>query len=207
MDCKPSRLLCPWDSPAKETGIGLPFPPPGHLPEPGIEPVFPALSGGFFTTEPPGKPQSSWTFTSKKIKSFLEFHFQICVLKSFYISLLPAAGLYTLVHGLDHLKNFKKLQVIGLTKFLGQSARGPGVYISIKLLADPNTLPGCRMVDLRDKTQAPSQVYQISPQYIITWCIYPCLFPSFSKSLSQVQLFATPWTVAPQAPLSMEFSW
>ena len=26
------------------------------------------------------------------------------------------------------------------------------------------------------------------------------------KSLSRVQLFATPWTVAHQAPLSMEFS-
>ena len=39
---------------------GLPFPPPGHFPNPGIElmiPVSPALAGGFlFTTEPPGKP-------------------------------------------------------------------------------------------------------------------------------------------------------
>ena len=26
------------------------------LPGPGIEPMFPALAGGFFTTEPPGKP-------------------------------------------------------------------------------------------------------------------------------------------------------
>ena len=26
------------------------------LPGSGIEPVFPALAGGFFTTEPPGKP-------------------------------------------------------------------------------------------------------------------------------------------------------
>ena len=26
------------------------------LPHPGIEPVSPALAGGFFTTEPPGKP-------------------------------------------------------------------------------------------------------------------------------------------------------
>ena len=34
----------------------LPFPPPGHLPDPGIEPaspVPPALAAGFFTTEPP----------------------------------------------------------------------------------------------------------------------------------------------------------
>ena len=38
---------------------GLPFPPPGVLPNPGIEPVSPvssALVGRFFTTEPPGKP-------------------------------------------------------------------------------------------------------------------------------------------------------
>ena len=35
---------------------GLPFPPPGGLPDPGIEPVSPELAGGFFTTEPPRKP-------------------------------------------------------------------------------------------------------------------------------------------------------
>ena len=35
---------------------GLPFSPPGDLPDPGIEPVPPALVGGFFTTEPHGKP-------------------------------------------------------------------------------------------------------------------------------------------------------
>ena len=33
---------------------GLPFPSPGELPHPGIEPVSPTLAGGFFTTEPPG---------------------------------------------------------------------------------------------------------------------------------------------------------
>ena len=35
----------------------LPLPPPGHLPDRGIEPASPALAGGFFTTEPPGKVQ------------------------------------------------------------------------------------------------------------------------------------------------------
>ena len=38
----------------------LPFPSPGGLPNPGfkpcISPVFPALPGVFFTTEPPGSP-------------------------------------------------------------------------------------------------------------------------------------------------------
>ena len=33
---------------------GLPFPTPGDLPDPGIEPVSPALTGRFFTTKPLG---------------------------------------------------------------------------------------------------------------------------------------------------------
>ena len=43
----------------QEYWSGLPFPPPGHLPDLGIKPESPAvpeLAGGFFTTEPPGKP-------------------------------------------------------------------------------------------------------------------------------------------------------
>ena len=35
---------------------GLSFPSQGDLPDPGIEHMTPALAGGFFTTEPPGKP-------------------------------------------------------------------------------------------------------------------------------------------------------
>ena len=42
--------------PNQEYWSGLPFPPPGNLPDPGSEPVSPALAGGFFATEPPGKP-------------------------------------------------------------------------------------------------------------------------------------------------------
>ena len=34
----------------------LPFPLSGNLPDPGLEPVSPALAGGFFTTVPSGKP-------------------------------------------------------------------------------------------------------------------------------------------------------
>ena len=50
----------PWTHPAplcvgifrQEYWIGLPFPPPGDLPNPGIEPASPALAGRFFTTKP-----------------------------------------------------------------------------------------------------------------------------------------------------------
>ena len=34
----------------QEYWSGVPFPIPGDLPDPGIEPVFPAWAGGFFTT-------------------------------------------------------------------------------------------------------------------------------------------------------------
>jgi len=44
--------------PRQEEWSGLPFPPPGDLPDPGIELVSPVSSfkaGQFFTSEPPGK--------------------------------------------------------------------------------------------------------------------------------------------------------
>ena len=37
--------------------LELPIPYPGDLSNSGIEPVSPVLAGGFFTTEPPGKPR------------------------------------------------------------------------------------------------------------------------------------------------------
>ena len=47
----------------QEYWCGLPFPPPGDLPNPGTEPTSlasPAVEGGFFTTAPLGKPLVSW---------------------------------------------------------------------------------------------------------------------------------------------------
>ena len=42
--------------PRQEYWSAWPFPSPGDLPDPGIEPASPALAGGFFTTAPAGKP-------------------------------------------------------------------------------------------------------------------------------------------------------
>ena len=44
-----------WSGEKKEYWSGLPFPPPGDLPDPGIEPASPALAGRFFASESPGK--------------------------------------------------------------------------------------------------------------------------------------------------------
>ena len=62
-DCSPqgSSVLAGFHDlgfPRQECWSGLPFPPQGDLPNPGIEPVSLMaliLAGGFFTTEPPGK--------------------------------------------------------------------------------------------------------------------------------------------------------
>ena len=40
----------------QEYWSGLPFPSPGHLPDPGIEPGPPALQADSLLSEPPGKP-------------------------------------------------------------------------------------------------------------------------------------------------------
>ena len=45
--------------PRQEYWSVLPFPTPGDLPDSGMEPVSPALAGGLFTAEPPGKPTLS----------------------------------------------------------------------------------------------------------------------------------------------------
>ena len=46
----------PMEFPRQEYWSGLPFPLPGVLPDPGLEPESPELAGGFYTSEPPQKP-------------------------------------------------------------------------------------------------------------------------------------------------------
>ena len=54
MDYKqPARLLCPWGFFRQECWSGLPCPPLGHLPNPGIEPRSPTLQGDSLLSEPP----------------------------------------------------------------------------------------------------------------------------------------------------------
>ena len=45
--------------PRQEHWSGLPFISPGNFQDPGIELESPALTGRFFTTEPPAKPKNS----------------------------------------------------------------------------------------------------------------------------------------------------
>ena len=59
---------------SQEYWKGLPFPLPGNLLHSGIKPASPALAGGFFTTQPPGKP-ISWakSFNTKPVSESVEY--------------------------------------------------------------------------------------------------------------------------------------
>ena len=76
-------LLCPWNSPGKNTGVGCRSLLQRGLPNPGVEPRSSAWQADSLLSEPPGKPSLS-----------LHRYFEICVtapphLKSFHI--LPSS--------------------------------------------------------------------------------------------------------------------
>ena len=48
-------------------GSGLPFPSPGDLPHPGIEPRSPELQADALPSEPPGYSETSSTFWLRKL--------------------------------------------------------------------------------------------------------------------------------------------
>ena len=58
----------------QEYWSGMPFPSPGYLPIPGMEPTSPALQAGSLLSDPPGKPQGSLKIWSTGGTSFV-FYF------------------------------------------------------------------------------------------------------------------------------------
>ena len=73
MDSRAHQAPLSMDFSRQEYWNGLPCPPPGDLPKPGIEPTSltsSALAGGFFATEPPGKhPKYRSHETIKRMES------------------------------------------------------------------------------------------------------------------------------------------
>ena len=67
----------------QEYWSGLPFPSPGDLPDPGIEPRSPALQADALPSELPGKPHIIYIYN---------IHFQIFSLKRYYKILCYIVG-------------------------------------------------------------------------------------------------------------------
>ena len=98
--------------PRQEFYSGLPFPSPGTLPYPGTEPTFPALAGGFFTTEPPG-PRHFLTWfkfhdqSKSTIANTLKSLDQISICILFFLLLFrcPMGSDSLQPHGLQHTRS------------------------------------------------------------------------------------------------------
>ena len=75
-----SRLLCPWNSPCKNTWeVAIPF--SRDLPNPGIEPRPPALQADSLPSELPGKPKITPVVACMRICVYV----YICVCVCIYI--------------------------------------------------------------------------------------------------------------------------
>ena len=71
---EPTRLLCPCGFSRQEHWSGLPCPPPGYLPNPGIKPRSPTLQADSLPTELPGKPYWLLQFSCSVMSDSLRPH-------------------------------------------------------------------------------------------------------------------------------------
>ena len=63
---QPIRHLCSWGFSRQEDWSGLPFPPPGDLPKPGVEPRSPALQVDCVPSKPPATMEGLILYSSLK---------------------------------------------------------------------------------------------------------------------------------------------
>ena len=72
---EPARLLYPWNSPGKNTGVDCHSLLQGDLPNPGIEPGSSALQADSLLSEPPGVPHQAMPLCEKKFFCEILPHF------------------------------------------------------------------------------------------------------------------------------------
>ena len=97
MYCRMGQAPRSMAFPRQEYWSGLPFPSPGDLPDSRIDPTSSALAGGFFTTEPPGKPHMYilyiiniyYTSTSWRLSTFWFSKHLIGLLTTYLLSNIP----------------------------------------------------------------------------------------------------------------------
>ena len=73
--------------PRQEYWSRLPFPFPGHLPCSGTEATSSALAGGFFTVEPPGKPDVLFTVLQNSGKLCNQMHQNFLITQAWGVKL------------------------------------------------------------------------------------------------------------------------
>ena len=104
----------------QECWSGLPFPSPGDLPDPGIEPGFPALQADALLSEPPGKPNTwqlernialtRWIFVGKEMSLLFNMLSRLVIAflprnKHLLISLISLISVVTIYSDFGALQN------------------------------------------------------------------------------------------------------
>ena len=74
MDCSLPGSFCPWGFSRQEYWNGLPFPPPGDLSNPMIEPRSPTLQADSLPSDPLGKPMYRHQFILSVVSNSLQPH-------------------------------------------------------------------------------------------------------------------------------------
>ena len=101
------RLLRSWGFSRQRHWSGLPCPPSGYLPNPGIKPTSPTLQVDSLPSEPPGKPLVVFIYLNNNsliwaAKNCLYFKF---------------SSMYFLEEATDFLTNLSELYFISLTNY------------------------------------------------------------------------------------------
>ena len=119
--------------PRQEHWSGLPFPPPGDLPDPGIKPVSlvsPALTGRFFPTVPSGKPSISCNtiYNGKNGKNLKRNIQYMCV----YVKLSLCVVHPKLTWYLNQLWKWKSLSCVWFFATMGNSLPGSSAHVILQ---------------------------------------------------------------------------
>ena len=114
---------------------GLPFPSPGKFPNPRIKLESLALAGGFFTTEPPGMPNSYTLYKTDKLQGLPVSHRE---LYSISCNNLQCKRIHTHTHTyLNHFPLCLKLTQHFFRLFITQLCKSTmGVCISRSVISN-----------------------------------------------------------------------
>ena len=97
----------------------LPFPSPGDLPDPGIEPASRAFQADSLPSEPPGCPQISGKQHAKIVNNCQDYGLRtVCMFLLSVLFKILTMSIYLMIRGTFNSKNKNKITVVWVVFFL-----------------------------------------------------------------------------------------
>ena len=181
----------PW----QESWSGLPYPSPGDLPTPGIEPTSPGLVGRFLIVEPPGKPCKWYCFYPKVLTG--REAFMVALPLSLYSPLVMAP---CLSHGPRLFLSTSSVTTVQLL----HPGEGRATVLTFPVLTPANPLPcfpprlwspahSSTQVNLPAHEGASQGVETFPPPQFPLWGTSPIPIPIFFLSYLMFWRFSCPF--------------